>query len=287
MRFVLALALSPFAISAELSPELQRLIQDGATAVYGLNLERYRGSALASLAPPEIPDSRFGAGVTWARYIFVQGPDSHLAIFEGDTSPVDLAAVVRKIKEEPYETDPVILQSGVASVVAASGWAFAVLGPRTAISGTQTAVMAAIELWRNPPPVSELARNVNTVAANFDAWVYLVRPLRHLARNPSETLSKYERDLLESVETIHAGIRIGAANEVQVEAVTRRPEDASTLAGLARWLPGLAQVRGHDTAVIDAIEDLETRADGVTATLRFIVPNHKLSAMLERNSRPR
>src|ERR1039458_1356042 len=89
---------------------------------------------------------------------------------------------------------------------------------------------------------------------------------------------------MQMVEEASGGIRVGAFSEVHVEVLMKTADDAATLAGLVRWLPGLIQLkepRGLQSRMIELAENVSIRAEGRLATISFVISERKLEDMFK------
>jgi len=94
---------------------------------------------------------------------------------------------------------------------------------------------------------------------------------------------KVENDLSGLVEEVRGGIRLGAFNEVNVEVVMKTAEDAGTVAGMSRWLPGFIQLqesRSPDSALAALAEDLAVTTHGRTVSISFSIEESKLEELV-------
>ena len=94
--------------------------------------------------------------------------------------------------------------------------------------------------------------------------------------------SKYQKQLVESIAELMGGFRTGGVNQFQIEAVTQRPEDAITMAGMVRWLPGYVEAKGLGLRIIiQAIEGFDSRSSGLSVYVSFAVTDGKLREIIE------
>ena len=73
-------------------------------------------------------------------------------------------------------------------------------------------------------------RKARWLSESYDNWFLMVKPLDSLAQ-PDLPASRYRDDLIQMVEEVSGGIRLGALNEIRIE-VLMTPLDSR------RWYDG-------------------------------------------------
>ncbi|MCU1234345.1 MAG: hypothetical protein JWP63_2312 [Candidatus Solibacter sp.] len=242
--------------AGELNPKVLSLIGDHARAVQGANLARYQPTVWNELFPWRVDQSVGGSVQQLVTIAYDEGGTRPLTVLVGSTAASDLA----------------------------EGLQYANLDPATAVFGDEAGVLEAVQRWSKPLALSELARKAQRLSEAYDNWFLIVKPLESLARRPAAKYSAFATELMQMVEEASGGIRLGTYSQVHIEVVMKTADDAVTLAGLARWLPGFVQLKEPDdyqSRIIDLAEDLSIRAEGKLATISFVIPERKLEDMLK------
>lgn len=238
--------------AGELNPKVLSLIGENSRAVYGGNLARYRQTVWNDIFP-------------WRLDQAVSG------------SVQQLIAIVNDEGGAPPLT---VMIGGAAASEPADGLQFASLDSATAVLGDEASTLKAVRRWSENSGLGELARQAQRLSESYDNWFLIVKPLESLVAPPSH----FAAELMQMVEEASGGIRVGAYSEVHMEVVMKTADDAATLAGLGRWLPGLLQLkepRGLQSRMIDLAENLSIRAEGRLATISFVISERKLEDMFK------
>jgi hypothetical protein len=254
MKFLakLSAALLAGSLSAgELSPGVLRLIGQDTRAMFAVDLDRYRSSILNKFYPwdSERPASEMTGTVVTILSGQREGA-APLTVFLG-TSPA-------APRDNAIET--------------------AVLGPGATVQGDAATVQEAIRRWRQDERAGELALKARSLSESYDNWFLLVKPLESLT-HPGLPASKYRDDLIQMVEEVSGGIRLGSLNEIRIEVLMKTADDASGLAALARWAPGFIQLQ--DTHSMQSMfagiaENLAVTTEGRTVSISFALPEGKM-----------
>jgi hypothetical protein len=195
--------------AGEIDPRLLRLIGPEARLVYGLDLERYDGTALSKIFPSMQPAARHVIGIAGSP------EDQHLSVIV-TAAPMPVLA-----------GDDVIVHRGVA-VRDSEESARAVLSPSTAVVGRLDRVLEAIDRWLDADVViGATAAKARDLSRSYDNWFLLLRPLDLSGESPQRSPSKYRVELAQAVEEIRGGLRIGATNDVTIEVVAKSAEEAT------------------------------------------------------------
>ena len=129
--------------------------------------------------------------------------------------------------------------------------------------------------------ISYIAQQVRRLATEYDAWFVAIKPLE--LTHPSAD-AKLAQELVQTLEEVRGGVRAGGAyHEFHVEATMRTSEDAATLAGIGRWLPGFFQLQNSRTEgkVWNLAHNLDVRAEGRIASLTFSISDRELRELIE------
>lgn len=246
--FISSLAAQP------VGSRLARLIPPDSSFVYSINLERYADSALQALYPIEGEGSGLCLHQPQRITVAERASGERLAILSG-CLPSD-------------QTKLTVLEAG------------------TAIFGDSANVEAAIQRWRHSGDsgASSLEAKVRRLVERYDNWMIAVRPLHTEAEDPvTAPRRSYRSQVMDAVEEVRGGIRLGSVNQVEVEVTMKTVEDAMAAAGLGRWLRGFVQsARGGSEAVVaEVAEGLNVTAVGNTVLLSFLIDSAKLLALVE------
>jgi hypothetical protein len=242
--------------AVELNPKVLSLIGENARAVYGGNLARYRQTAWNTIAP-------------WRLDQAVSGSVQQLVVIANDDA----------------ETTPLTIMIGSAAASEqGDGLQFVSLDSATSVLGDEAGTREAVRRWSEDSGMGELARKAQKLGESYDNWFLIVRPLELLGRSSIAPPSHFAAELMQMVEEASGGIRVGAFSEIHAKVLMKTADDAATLAGLVRWLPGLIQLkepRGLQSRMIELAENVSIRAEGRLATISFVISERKLEDMFK------
>jgi hypothetical protein len=247
MRFLAMLGVGLLAMSlsaAELNPKLLALIGPDASVVVGMDIERYRTSVLNDFFPwyPGPDEGRVRRMIKILKN--AEGAGSALWVFVGTPLSIEDA----------------------------------VLDATTSVAGDTEGTAEAIRRWNQTEAPGDLAVKARRLAETYDNW--FVADLKERAR--AAPALKYRQDLMEAVEEVSGGVRLGAVNEVRVEVLMKTTDDATALAALGRWLPGLVlsqQTLGQQSLIAEVADNLEIRAEGRVVSISLALAERKLEEM--------
>jgi hypothetical protein len=157
----------------------------------------------------------------------------------------------------------------------------AVLGPGATVQGDAASVQEAVRRWRQDERAGELALKARWLSESYDNWFLIVKPLDSLTQ-PDLPASKYRDDLIQMVEEVSGGIRLGALNEIRIEVLTKTADDASGLAAIVRWAPGFIQLRDSHSVqnmFVGIAENLSVTVEGRTVSISFALPETKMEEL--------
>jgi hypothetical protein len=156
------------------------------------------------------------------------------------------------------------------------------LAPGVGVAGDPESLREAQQRWSVDRPLSPIAEKARRLAESYDSWFLVVKPFAVMVEG-TVPLPQHVQALTEAIEEVSGGVRFGAVTEVYVEAVFRNPEDASAVARLARWLPGLVQLKGaYLGPFVEAMENFTVHASGQRAFLSVRIPEDKLRELAEK-----
>lgn len=240
--------------AGELSPGVLRLIGQDTRAIFAIDLDRYRNSVLNKFYPWD--SGRPASEMTGELITILSGLKDGavpLTVFLG-TSP----AVAR---DNALQT--------------------AVLGPGTTVQGDAASVQEAVRRWRQDERAGELALKARWLSESYDNWFLMVKPLDSLAQ-PDLPASKYRDDLIQMVEEVGGGVRLGALNEIRIEVLMKTTDDATGLAALVRWAPGFIQLQDPHSVqsrFADIAENLAVTVEGRTVSISFALPERGMEEL--------
>src|SRR5262249_20860390 len=126
-----------------------------------------------------------------------------------------------------------------------------------------------------------IATRAEELSRSYDAWFFVLKPFK-LLNIPGKAPSKYHKEVVEAIDEVSGGIRVGGGyHDIRAEATTKSPDDAMGLAALARWIPGLVPTNESDGQFIALMEQYEVRASGNSAVLTFGIPEESIRALLK------
>jgi hypothetical protein len=278
-------ALMTSVAAAELDDRFLRLIGPDAKLVYGVDLDRYGDSTLKEFFPigaSEYASQLQNSGSILFEMVVAERDDSgsagRLAIFRGALSFRNLTpqGAHSDIAADNYKGVPIRIGRDQS---------FALLEPNIAIAGTLPVLKEAIDRWQKEPVPSDSFRStLRDLSRSYDNWFLVRKPLQLFAW-PQTPESVYGSKLVQAVEAIEGGIRLGGMIELHLEAVTKSSEDAATAAAIARWWPGFTQLdsRGDPkSAILDLTEDLTILTTGNVASLSFRLSERRLRELAEK-----
>jgi len=242
--------------AGEVNPKVLSLIGEDARAVYGGNLARYRQTVWNNIAPWRLDQVISGS----VQQVIAIAND------DGGTPPLT------------------IMMGSAAASELADGLHFASLDSATSVLGDEAGTQEAVRRWSENSGLGELARKAQRLGESYDNWFLIVRPLELLGRSSIAPPSHFAAELMQMVEEASGGIRVGAFSEVHVEVLMKTADDAATLAGLVRWLPGFIQLReprGLQSRMIELAENVSIRSEGRLATISLAISERKLEDMFK------
>ena len=284
MRVVLTAStflLTSTVIAGEVDPKVIRLIGPDARLIYGIDVERYKTSILATVYPISQVDlsapfkdirQLIVAKKRWREY------RSPITIVRGALSRSKLQSWAG------LEGRAVSFHRGVPVLTTSRYKCDAVLDEATVIMGTVDDVREAIDRWRQEESrPDESATTVRRLSSSFDNWFLAVKPLADSAGRQQDLPQKFRDELVQAIEEARGGIHFGGFNDVSVEVVMKTADDAMALAAIGRWLPGLIELGWHgpETVLAEAVENLWVRAEGRVVTLSFSLPESRLQEVVE------
>jgi hypothetical protein len=257
-----AVVLAACCFAAELSPELLGLIGADARMVTGADLNRQGDSILNQFFQSRVaPDTRASYRALWIERNGADGPVT-LTVVAGPIPP--------KAPNFPEE--------------------FTSLDANIMVAGPPDSVRDAQRSWTVEQPLSPIAARVRRLAESYDNWFLMTKPFARLSQIPQAVLGsavpllKDKQDLVDAVEELSGGVRFGAVNELNLEAVFRNPEDAWAVAILARWVPGILQLQppySPTGMLVNAMEDFTVHFAGQRVSISLRIPEEKARSLIE------
>ncbi|HVX66921.1 MAG TPA: hypothetical protein VHA11_09985 [Bryobacteraceae bacterium] len=158
--------------------------------------------------------------------------------------------------------------------------ALAFLSGSVAVAGDPESVRGAVDRRSaGSGPNRDMVTRIDTVSAASDAWFVSNVPVAELAQGlPDSNLSGALRgDALRSIEQASGGATFGTAVKFSAELLTRTAEDASSLAGVLRFLSGLVRT-GPQQSLVSA---LDLTAEGKTVKVNAAIPESLLETLFQ------
>lgn len=155
------------------------------------------------------------------------------------------------------------------------------------VFGDSDVLQEAVQRSSRENGLSELALKAKELSQTYDNWFVLLKPLARAVPNRGLAAAPpmhSAADLIEMVEEVSGGIRLGPYSEVRIEVVLKTADDAFTLAGLGRWLPGLLQLMepdGMPARMVELAENLRFQAAGRTASMSFTISEENAKKLLK------
>jgi hypothetical protein len=250
--------------ASELDPKLIRLIRPDTRAIYGIHVERYRNSMLASFYPVWLEELSRGFGME-------EGQIHQFMMAKRDGADGEMQLIM--FRRAP--SVPIVPTNEVVSM--------ALLDSTTGIVGDADSVREAIGRWRQEVSGSgHVGTKARELSASYDNWFLIVRPLEKLDRARTASVLRQENDLRTLVEEVRGGIRLGAFNEVSVDVVMKTADDAAALAGASRWLPGFIQLQASHSpegGIANLAENLAVTANGRIVSISFSLAESELEEL--------
>jgi len=277
MQYLVSLGIIAFAATlkaGEVDAKRIRLIGADATIVFGMDVERYRNSALHKIFPLQVDDEHASQVIVCVTGGLDRGKE--LKIVRRKAGSVALP-------HEQSEGTTVSTHRGI-TVVTRESSAEAQLDMLTTVSGEPAVVAGAIDRWVDTADANDLAPKILRLSAQYDNWFIAIKPLADVPVDPSQIGRKHLRQIVEAIEEVSGGIRVGQVSDFAIDVALRTAEDASALAALGHWLPGLVQMKqtGPIGAIADLIENFDTRASGALVSLSFTLREDAVLALLRK-----
>jgi hypothetical protein len=228
-------------------------------------MERYRSSQLAKLLPGSADDA---------------APDFLMGVTNGEGQTVAVTVSVRPMKDRE---DPSEQHRGVR--IWRDGDSMeARLGASTVLRGPAQNVMDAIDRWsRADMPLSAAANKSVRLSSSYDAWFLAIKPLDVPVNQTAAFPLKYHDELVQAIDEVRAGLRLGPINEAVIEVDAKSSDEAMALAVIGRYLPGILEMgnaRSSQAGMFSLADRLISKSEGRTASLSFSVAETRLEEWL-------
>jgi hypothetical protein len=308
---LLAAALIP--VYASVDPTLLALVPPGSKVVAGIDFERARTSPFGQFITTKMnatdanmaqfvaetgfdPRRDLQQAVVAASEPSGKGEPSKAAILARgnfDQDRIRTAAGAKGMRPQPYQ--------GVDLFVDKSPHdgpnAFAFLGDGIGVMGdfeTVKQVIAQRETGSTPDPAVQAA--VSKIGADNDAWFVSLVSGGFLAHhfdaqvNGGETKQETkpafsQAQALESVLQSSGGIQFGSTVRVTFDALTRSPQDATSLADVVRFFSSMVQMeRQKDPRAgiaASAFDNMDLRTEGEALHLSMAIPEKDLEQLVD------
>jgi len=275
---VLVLYLASVLSAEPLSPRLANIIPSDARSVIGLDFTRYQHSTLRMLYPAllegGLAEALGSEGVQQVRQVVV--------VERSADSGRGSLTILRVSGPLAIASDSALADSGPNGVVA-------LLDASTAVVGDPGSVQDAVERWNHPSDESEVAAMSRRMSESYDNWFVAIRPMEGAALTPAGAGNlKYRAAFAGLVEDVSGGIRIGGVDELRADVTLKSADDALAAAALARWLPGLIQMKSPgslESDLADLAENVKVVTAGQTVSVSFVLDEAKLEILAKSRAR--
>ena len=300
-KLIVSLLAAAFCVSAA-ELDLLSLVMPEARVVAGANITQIRVSPLGQfllsrVSPQEEKNLQelvqtTGFDPRWhLEEVVIAAPGGAgsrqgLVLARGTFNPLLLLGAAKEAGAE------VSTYRGVEVVIAPGGQgAFALLDKGAAVAGDPESVRGAIDRLGDGAKLDpKLTAKIGELRPTQDAWFVSLVPFSELAaRVPNPNASGLlQGDLLQSLDQVSGGVKLGGLVEVSGEMVARTAEDAGTLAAALRFLAGLVQLNQRDPRVSQLgplLETLDIKTDKNAVKLRLSIPETQLEALIQSSAR--
>lgn len=176
-------------------------------------------------------------------------------------------------------------------------------GEPTALAFPDTGVAVLADLTtlrqiianRGTPTVLDpaLQTKIDAVGSRNDLWFasltgggFLARHIRQESRQEGETQPlQQQAQVLKGVTQSSGGIRLGAVNEITFDAITRTPQDATSLADIVRFLASMVQMQREKDAragiVASSLDGMQLETSGNTMHVTISMPEKSLEQLAD------
>ncbi len=312
------LALLPLLISAagfsafgSVDPGLMALLPPDMKLVAGVDLEHARSSEFGQYMAGKIstPDPEFQQFVRESGFdprhdldqiLFAatgsksNGADSHFAILARgtfDPARIESAPRTEGLTSQTFLGTRLFVES---SKEKGSPTAFAFLGDGIAVMGDVETVKTIISSHGTPSVLDPaMQAQISKVGEQNDAWFVSLVPgwhwAHHFAREqtsasaPSQTSPQTQA--LESILEASGGLRFGPTVDVAFDAVTRSPQDATSIADVIRFFTSMVQLsRQKDpraAIAASAFDNMTLSTSGDRMHFSISLPENVLEELVE------
>jgi hypothetical protein len=271
-------------MGAEVDPRLLRVIGSEAALIFGTDIERYQNSRLSEFYPVRLDDVPGLAEIEGSRTIrqLIFATDdlqraSTLILFQS-ASPLSFIR-----PPQSSEVAEAVPYRGIVLHAVNQASYFALLDTTVGVVGDEENVHLAIDRWNQKDSESrEIEAKVRQLSQSYDNWFLAIKPLVSRDEERPASVFKHRDDFIRMIEEVRGGIRLGGLNEVSLEAVVKTADDATGLAAIGRWLPGIIQIKGSgrvESAIADLADNLDIRASGRVVSLSFLLAETKLDEL--------
>lgn len=306
----LLIPVASFSALASVDTGLLALVPSGAKTIAGVDLDRARSSDFGQYMVEKIntTDRDFEQFVTETGFdprrdidqlLFTatgpntSGGESHFAILARgsfDQDRVQSVALTKGLSSQPFEGVTLFVQTHRTSD---SEVAFAFLGDGVAVMGDPGTVKTIISSRATPAVLDPaMQAQIARVGGQYDAWFVSFVPGQHWAShfNPQagasgSTFPMPRTQALESVLQASGGLRFASTVDLSFDAITRSPQDATSLADVVRFFTSMMQMardKGpHAAIAASAFDNMNLSTDGDTMHLSLSLPEKSFEQLLD------
>ena len=157
------------------------------------------------------------------------------------------------------------------------------------VAGQEAAVKAALDRQRAGQKTDPaLAARLQSVSSRYDAWVFSTVSPADLAPKPgpatgqsNDTSAMLNGTLVQGIEEIAIGFKLGAMIEIGGEATARSDKDAQALVDVVKFLASMAASNQPPSAPTASIlNSFQASADGRTVKFAMSVPQNDIEKLL-------
>ena len=293
-------AFGAFAASAQVDPGLLSLAMPNASVISGIRVESAKSTPFGQYVLSHMQSDDTGL----QKFVAATGFDprrdlSEILVASSGTSESPATLIAGKGIFNPsqiltaaraqgavttsYKGFDLITEAGSKSVNTIA------LNANTALIGAADTVKAAIDRIGTQPSLNDAAlRKIQETSAANDAWFVSTGPITDFFKNKFNDPNlgqAMQGNLLQAIQQASGGLKFGQSGGVLItgEALTRSPQDASSLADVVRFVAGLIQMNaGNDQQAQQAasvLKDLQVTPTGSTTKLSLSLSEAFLEQM--------
>lgn len=219
-------------------------------------------------------------------------PSSFAILARGnfDESKISALGVSKGAVAESYQGVNLLVSKDHGQQVA-----FAFPDTGVAVMGDLGSVHQVIQNLTTPSTLSvDVTNRINSAGTANDAWFVSAMGVPLLGKDlMSATTGQNgsEAQALKSIRAADGGVKFGSVVSVSLDAATRSPQDATSLADVFRFMASMLQMnRQQDPRagiLAGSVDNMQLKADGDTVRVGFAISEKSLEQMAEMNPQVR